>query len=100
MNRLGIALRLFAVFACLPFLGCATQTNWPGHLEKSRGWLEWGLEHGSLVRVKPWEREVLALDHMRWAPDKLAATRRSHINFSKEASLIGGSAGGGGCGCN
>ena len=50
--------------------------------------------------VKPWERGVLAREDMAWQPDALEAARRSHIYFSKEASLLGGSAGGGGCGCN
>jgi hypothetical protein len=50
--------------------------------------------------VKPWEREVLARDDMAWEPDLIGSTLQSHIYFSKEASLGGGSAGGGGCGCN
>jgi hypothetical protein len=37
---------------------------------------------------------------MAWEPDALEAKRESHIYFSKEASMPGGSAGGGGCGCN
>ena len=50
--------------------------------------------------VKPWERELLALDDMAWQPDPLEAAYRDHVYWSKEASLPGGSAGGGGCGCN
>lgn len=50
--------------------------------------------------VKPWEREHLARPDMQWDPDALEATRRSHIYFSKEASLAGSGTGGGGCGCN
>ena len=50
--------------------------------------------------VKPWEREVLAREDMAWDPDPLEAARRSHIHYSKEASLPGGGVGGGGCGCN
>jgi len=50
--------------------------------------------------VQPWEREILSRADMAWQPDPLAATLDSHIHFSKEASLPGGSAGGGGCGCN
>lgn len=50
--------------------------------------------------VKPWEREHLARRDMQWDPDKLEATRRSHVYFSKEASLAGSGTGGGGCGCN
>ena len=50
--------------------------------------------------VKPWEREALAREDMAWEPDPLEATIRSHVHFSKEASLGGGGTGGGGCGCN
>lgn len=71
-----------------------------GKLAAVRGLLETLLEHGWLVRVKPWERDVLALEEMGWDPDALQTARRSHIYFSKESSLGGGSAGGGGCGCN
>ncbi len=52
------------------------------------------------AQVKPWERDTLARPDMAWQPDRQEATRRSHVFFSKEASLAGGSAGGGGCGCN
>ena len=50
--------------------------------------------------VRPWEREHLARPEMGWDPDPLAAALASHIQFSKEGSLRGGAAGGGGCGCN
>lgn len=50
--------------------------------------------------VKPWERETLALRDMAWEPDELEAAQRNHVYWSKEASLPGGSSGGGGCGCN
>lgn len=52
------------------------------------------------VRVKPWERDLLARRDMAFEPDGLEAAREAHIYFSKEASLPGGSGGGGGCGCN
>ena len=52
------------------------------------------------VRVKPWERDLLARRDMGWEPDALEAKRESHVYFSKEASMPGGSGGGGGCGCN
>ncbi len=52
------------------------------------------------TQVKPWERDILARPDMAWDPDPAEATRRGHVYFSKEASLIGGGAGGGGCGCN
>jgi hypothetical protein len=50
--------------------------------------------------VKPWERDQLARPEMAWDPDPLEAAQRSHIHFSREASIGGGDAGGGGCGCN
>lgn len=52
------------------------------------------------ANVKPWERATLARSDMAWTPDPLEAGRQGHIHFSKEASLGGGSTGGGGCGCN
>lgn len=55
---------------------------------------------GGCAQVKPWERQLLARPDMAWEVDELTATQRSHVYFSKEASLPGGSAGGGGCGCN
>ena len=50
--------------------------------------------------VKPWEREIHARPDMQWEPSALTTARRNHIYFSKESALPGGSAGGGGCGCN
>jgi hypothetical protein len=50
--------------------------------------------------VQPWERETLARGEMAWDPDPLEAQIRGHVYFSKEASLDGGGAAGGGCGCN
>ncbi len=58
------------------------------------------LASSACVRVKPWERDLLARRDMAWEPDGLEAAREAHIYFSKEASLPGGSGGGGGCGCN
>ncbi len=52
------------------------------------------------VRVKPWERDLLARRDMGWEPDATEAKRESHVYFSKEAAMPGGSGGGGGCGCN
>jgi hypothetical protein len=37
---------------------------------------------------------------MAWDPDPLEAQIRGHVYFSKEASLAGAGAVGGGCGCN
>jgi len=50
--------------------------------------------------VQPWEREALSRRDMAWEPDALEGARDSHIHFSKEAAMPGGSGGGGGCGCN
>ncbi len=50
--------------------------------------------------VKPWERDQLARPEMAFDPNPLEAAQRSHIHFSKEGSMPGGEAGGGGCGCN
>jgi hypothetical protein len=50
--------------------------------------------------VRPWERDVLAREDMQWEPDPLETELRAHIAFSKEGALVGGGAGGGGCGCN
>jgi len=52
------------------------------------------------VRVRPWEREVLARRDMAWEPAPLESAYRGHVHFAKEAALVGGSGGGGGCGCN
>ncbi len=95
--------QLLITIAVLALAGCSSPG--PGResrsfLEASRDCLEFALEHDGLVRVRPWERDLLARQDMSWQPDKLEALRRSHITFSKEASLGGGSAGGGGCGCN
>lgn len=58
------------------------------------------LAGSACATVKPWERDLLSRPDMAWDPDALEATQRSHIHFSKEASIGGGDAGGGGCGCN
>ena len=50
--------------------------------------------------VKPWERDLLARPDMQAEDDPHLAALRSHTWFSKEASLVGGSGAGGGCGCN
>jgi hypothetical protein len=60
----------------------------------------YALAAAGCASVKPWERELLALEDMAWQPDPLEAAHREHVYWSKEASLPGGSAGGGGCGCN
>lgn len=55
---------------------------------------------GACTAVKPWERDQLARPEMAWEPNPLEAALRNHIHFSKEGSMPGGEAGGGGCGCN
>lgn len=52
------------------------------------------------MRVKPWQRADLARRDMQFDPDPQRTALQSHIQFSKEASMPGTSAGGGGCGCN
>lgn len=47
-----------------------------------------------------WERDLLAQDNMFIGGHPLEASTDDHIYFSKEASSIGRSIGGGGCGCN
>jgi hypothetical protein len=86
--------------ACAPLAACSTTGDGAYEPESEPGYLAWALEHESLERVRPWERDLLAREDMAWEPDPLAALRRAHILFSKEASLVGGTAGGGGCGCN
>jgi len=49
---------------------------------------------------KPWERAKLAAEKMQIGGDPLDASIDDHIYFSKEATSIGSSIGGGGCGCN
>jgi len=49
---------------------------------------------------QPWERDKLAQEKMLIGGDPIGAAVDSHIYFSKEASSIGSTIGGGGCGCN
>lgn len=92
-----------STLAILALLGTGC-SSWRGeersYREDARRYLEKALERDALARVRPWERDLLARTDMGWQPDRLQALRRSHIFFSKEASLIGGGSGGGGCGCN
>jgi hypothetical protein len=53
-----------------------------------------------LVRVKPYERGVLAKPVMAETLDPLQKAMTEHAYFSREASFGGGGVGGGGCGCN
>ena len=52
------------------------------------------------MRVKPWQRATLAREDMQFDPNSQRTALQGHIQFSKEASMPGTAAGGGGCGCN
>ena len=52
------------------------------------------------ANVKPWQRDLLAKEHMALDSDPLRSAFNDHIYFSKEASSGGRGFGGGGCGCN
>ncbi len=101
-------MRRIAVCAAALVLSACGMFSWPSdelpdyseYTERPRSYLEICLEHDFLVRVKPWERAVLSRNDMAWVPDPLEGARRGHTFFSKEASMPGGSAAGGGCGCN
>jgi hypothetical protein len=101
-KRLALVLAVAALCAsaCSTERRIALGESSRDYLERSRDVLEGALEHDFLTRVKPWERDLLAREDMAWEPDPLLALRRAHIQFSKEAALVGGGAGGGGCGCN
>lgn len=50
--------------------------------------------------VQPWDRDLLAEKKMSLNPSPMLQAVDEHIYFSKEASMGGMDAGGGGCGCN
>jgi hypothetical protein len=50
--------------------------------------------------VKPWDRDLLAQDKMRFTPRPMTHAVDEHVYFSKEGSTGGMDASGGGCGCN
>jgi hypothetical protein len=52
------------------------------------------------LRVRPWDRDLLAEKKMRFVPDPMVQAIDDHIYFSKEGSMGGRQLGGGGCGCN
>ena len=58
------------------------------------------LGSGCAIDLKPWERGVLAKNHMSVEPDPLQRTIREQVVTSKESSSGGYSVVGGGCGCN
>jgi Domain of unknown function (DUF4266) len=50
--------------------------------------------------VHPWDRDLLAEKRMRFNPTPMLHAIDEHVYFSKEASMGGQDADGGGCGCN
>ena len=50
--------------------------------------------------VRPWDRDLLAEKGMSFNPCPMMHAIDEHIYFSKEASMGGQDASGGGCGCN
>lgn len=55
---------------------------------------------GGCSSVQPWDRDLLAEKKMSFNPSPMMQAIDEHIYFSKEASMGGMDAGGGGCGCN
>lgn len=51
------------------------------------------------VTVAPWERGTLAKKQMAVNPHPLQSVMRTHVQNSREATLSGDMAAGGGCGC-
>lgn len=52
------------------------------------------------MSVQPWDRDLLAQDKMKFTPRPMTGAVDAHVYFSKEGSLGGMDAAGGGCGCN
>ena len=52
------------------------------------------------MQVKPWDRDLLAEPQMSFNAEPMLSALDEHIYFSKEGSLGGQDASGGGCGCN
>jgi hypothetical protein len=52
------------------------------------------------MSVKPWDRDLLAQKRMSFKALPMETAIDDHIYFSKEGSMGGQEAGGGGCGCN
>ncbi len=73
------AVALAAITACAFLSGCAT---------------------APAVRVKPWQREYLAVSNMDPNRDSLGTAMMEHVYFSREAAQGGRGVGGAGCGCN
>jgi uncharacterized protein DUF4266 len=52
------------------------------------------------MKVRPWDRDLLAEQKMQFIPCPMLHAVDEHIYFSKEGSMGGEDLGGGGCGCN
>lgn len=101
MKRIALCALALALSGCGMFSSPGSDLpDYAEYTEEPKSYLEICLEHDFLLRVKPWERAVLSRTDMAWVPDPLEGARRGHTFFSKEATMPGGSAGGGGCGCN
>ena len=59
-----------------------------------------GCTSAPLVRVRPWERGLLAESIMDPNRDPLGAAMMDHVTSSREAAAGGRGVGGAGCGCN
>jgi hypothetical protein len=59
-----------------------------------------GCSTADAVRVKPWERGILADPSMDPNRDPLATAMAEHVYSSREAASGGRGVGGAGCGCN
>lgn len=75
----GILFALAAAAALLALSGCST---------------------AQAVRVKPWDRGLLADPIMDPIRDPLATATLEHVYFSRESAQGGAGIGGAGCGCN
>lgn len=62
--------------------------------------LSMALATGCAATVHPWDRDLLADPKMKFRPVPMLSAVDDHIYFSKEGSMGGASAAGGGCGCN
>jgi hypothetical protein len=79
VHRSRLILVAAAAAAALAFSGCST---------------------AQAVRVKPWERGLLADPLMDPNRDPIATAALEHVYFSREAAQGGRGVGGSGCGCN
>lgn len=52
------------------------------------------------TNVEPWDRNLLAKDHMTMIPDPLGAEFTDHMHFAREGTEGATGTSAGGCGCN